>query len=58
MKTTYNYCGIAYLCLKEWQEAKADLTTAKNTGVNTVASFQKDRSSVAVCEEKTVRYTL
>ena len=48
----YNNRGDAWLHLKEWQKAKADLTTAKDMGWNIVASFQNDYESVEDFEAK------
>ena len=48
------YCdrGEAWLHLKEWQKAKADLMTAKDMGYDIVASFQNDYESVEDFEAK------
>lgn len=43
------YCNRAeaWLRQKEWDKAKADFTTAKNKGIDIIASFQNDYESVA-----------
>ena len=48
------YCnrGAAGLHLKAWQKAKADLTTAKDMGIDIGASFQNDYESVEDFETK------
>ena len=48
------YCnrGEAWLHRKEWQKAKADLTTAKDMGIDIGASFQNDYESVEDFETK------
>ena len=43
---TYCNRGEAWLHLKEWQKAKADLTTAKDMGCDIIASFQNEYESV------------
>ena len=48
----YSNRGEAWLHLREWQKAKADLTTAKNMGVDIIASFQNDYESVEDFEAK------
>lgn len=49
------YCnrGEAQLHLQEWDKAKSDLMTAKNMGLDIIASFHNDYASVAEFEEKT-----
>ena len=49
---SYSNRGVAWLHLKEWQKAKADLTTAKDMGVDIVAFFQNDYESVEPFEAK------
>ena len=49
---TYYNKGISYLCLSKWEDAKADLTTAKNKGADIVALFQKEFKSVSDFEKK------
>ena len=46
--------GLAWLHLKKWQEAKSDLTAAKDMGLDIVALFQRDsyNESVADFERK------
>ena len=44
--------GEAWLHLKEWQEAKADLTKAKDMGFDIIASFQNKYESVEDFEAK------
>ena len=48
------YCnrGEAWLHLQKWGKAKLDLTTAKNLGVNIIASFHNDYASVEDFEQK------
>ena len=48
------YCnrGEAWLHLREWEKAKADLITAKNMGVDIVASFYNDYESIEAFEAK------
>ena len=48
------YCnrGAAGLHRKAWQKAKADLTTAKDMGIDIGASFQNDYESVEDFETK------
>ena len=55
----YDYRGIAYynhgivgLILSEWEKARADLTTAKNTGVDIADFFRADHKSVADFERE------
>ena len=49
----YYQRGIARLHLKEWAEAKMDLTTAKGQGVNIIDVFRKDYGSVVDFERQT-----
>ena len=49
----YAIRGLAWLHLKKWQEAKSDLTTAKDMGLDIVDSFQIDSKSIADFEQKT-----
>ena len=49
----YYNCGEAWLHLREWEKAKADLITAKEMGVDIVAAFRNDYESVADFEQKT-----
>ena len=48
----YCYRGFALLHKGEWDKAKADLTVAKDRGVDIIASFQNDYESVADFEKK------
>ena len=48
----YYNCGEARLHLREWEKAKADLTTAKNFGVNIIDAFCKKYKNVADFEQK------
>ena len=50
--TAYYTRGLARLHLQRWQEAKSDLTTAKNMGLDIVDSFQIDSKSIADFEQK------
>ena len=49
----YYNCGEAWLHLREWEKAKANLTTAKGLGVNIIAAFRKKYKSVADFEQET-----
>ena len=49
----YAIRGLAWLHLKKWQEAKSDLTTAKDMGLDIVDSFQIDSKRIADFEQKT-----
>ena len=42
----------AWLHLKEWEKAKADLTVAKDMGIDIIASFHNDYKSVEEFEKK------
>lgn len=44
--------GIVRLQLQEWREAEADLTAARNKGMDIIAAFHKDYESIATFEEK------
>ena len=44
--------GEAWLHLKEWKKAKADLITAKDKGIDIIASFRKKYKSVEDFEAK------
>ncbi len=48
------YCnrGKARLHLREWEKAKTDLATAKNMGMDIIASFHNDYESVEDFEQK------
>ena len=48
------YCnrGEAWMHMSEWDKAKADLTVAKDRGVDIIASFQNDYENVADFEQK------
>ena len=48
----YCYRGFALLHKGEWDKAKADLTVAKDSGVDIIASFQNNYENVADFEEK------
>ena len=48
----YNNRGEAWLHLQEWEKAKSDLITAKDMGVDIIASFQNDYTNVADFEQK------
>ena len=45
--------GIAWLYLQRWQEARSDLTTAKNMGQDIIALFRRYDKSVANFEQRT-----
>ena len=51
-ETAYSNRGEALLHLNEMEKAKADLITAKEMGVNIVASFRNDYESVEEFEQK------
>ena len=38
--------------LEQWEKAKSDLTTAKDMGVDIIASFQNDYENVSDFEQK------
>ena len=48
------YCnrGEAWLHLQEWDKAKADLITAKNMGLDIIASFRNDYKNVEAFEQR------
>ena len=48
----YCYRGFALLHKGEWDKAKADLTVARNLGLDIIASFQSDYENVADFEQK------
>ncbi|MXY99958.1 hypothetical protein F4Y93_04650 [Candidatus Poribacteria bacterium] len=48
----YGVRGEAWLQLKEWEKAKADLTQAKNIGMDITAAFYNDYESIADFEQK------
>ena len=48
----YSNRGEVWLHLREWEKAKADLITAKNKGVDLVASFHNDYESIEDFEAK------
>ena len=48
----YSNRGRAWLHLREWEKAKADLITAKNMATDIVASFHVDYKSIADFEAK------
>ncbi len=52
-ENTYYFRGVTLLALERWQEAKLDLTTAKNMGLNIVSSFRREYNSVADFEQET-----
>ena len=49
------YCnrGEAYLHLQRWEQARKDLQTARDSGMDIIASFNNDYESVAGFESKT-----
>ena len=49
----YSNRGEVWLHLQEWEKAKSDLTTAKNMGLDIIASFHNEYTSVADFEQKT-----
>ena len=49
----YGNCGVAWLHLRHWANAKVDLTVATILGVNIIALFHKIYKSVADFERKT-----
>ena len=48
----YHNRGITRLHLQAWEEAKSDLTTARDMGMDIIASFQNDYESVSDFEGK------
>ena len=48
----YYYRGAALLYLKEWEKAEVDLTTAKEMGVDIIASFHNSYKDVETYEER------
>ena len=48
----YRARGAAWLHLKEWERARADLTFARNAGVDIVALFHKGYGSIEAFEKK------
>ena len=48
----YSNRGKAWMHFREWDKAKADLTVAKYSGVDIIASFQNDYENVADFEKK------
>ena len=48
------YCnrGEAWLHLKEWEKARADLTAARDMGLDIIASFHNEYASVPDFEQK------
>ena len=44
--------GVTWMHLRKWNKAKADLTVAKDSGMDIIASFQNDYESVADFEKK------
>ena len=49
---SYSNRGEAWLPLKQWEKARADLTFARNAGVDIVASFHNDYESIEDFEQK------
>ena len=49
----YYLRGLANLYLEKWQDAKSDLTEARNQGLDIVTSFQSGNSTIADFEERT-----
>ncbi len=50
-KAYYNR-GVAWLCLKNWEKARADLTSAENIGADIVALFQQEYEGVTGFEQR------
>ena len=48
----YSNRGKAWMHFREWGKAKADLTVAKDSGVDIIASFHNDYENVADFEQK------
>ena len=48
----YSNRGEAWLHLREWEKAMTDLATAKNMGIDIIASFHNDYKSVEDFEQK------
>ena len=51
-QTVFACRGIALLRLSRWDEAKSDLLSARNMGMDLVSVFRADHGSVAAFEEK------
>ena len=51
--SAYYRRGLAWLHFSGWEEAKSDLTTAKNMGANIITSFHNDYENVEDFEQKT-----
>lgn len=49
---TYCHRGLARLHFKEWDKAKADLTTAKNKGIDIIAAFHNFYRDIATFERR------
>ena len=50
---TYSNRGEAFLHLERWEEARRDLQTARDRGIDIITSFNNDYESVADFESKT-----
>ncbi len=48
----YYHRGVAWLCLKSWEKARADLTSAGGMGADVVALFQQEYEGVAGFEQR------
>ena len=48
----YNNRGTVQLQLREWEEAKSDLTVARAMGINIIAMFLNDYASVSDFERR------
>ena len=44
--------GVVWLCLKQWEKANSDLTTAKEKGLDIVVTFRDDYKDVSDFEQK------
>ena len=44
--------GVAWLCLREWEKAKSDLTVARDKGINIITVFRNDYESVENFERR------
>lgn len=49
----YYNSGEAWLLLQEWEKAKSDLITAKDMGMDIIASFKSEYASIDDFEQKT-----
>ena len=48
----YGARGEAWLHLKEWEKAKVDLSSARDSGMDIIASFHNDYESISDFEQR------